>query len=449
MKNLHKKSLSAGLAVAMLVTGTLAWQSFNQTATNKVSGPGLVEEPGGRLHDDFDGKNKDVYVENYADEEDGVNVFARIRLDEYFEYGDYVDTDPVNSSNVTIIRGDKQNLSTPDRNDVTSWDTYLYQSTANGFEANSGNENIRTYRDLAFGGSTAYLPTFNKNVWNKDADINGTYESLTVNADLSITRYTDYDNYVFGMPAVSGTATYAVDSTDESNTGTTTDVEAHDIQNTAIASIMTMSDWVTAGKPIGDYWVYDIDGWAYYAKGIEPETASGLLLDEIEVILDPNAEWYYGIHVVAQMATAGDWGVEGSSNPDELGMYADGITPDGIILLNTIAANTAVTSINIVNIDQSVLTLSDLSVNQGTNLELGVLINVYNSAGSATETAVEWTISRESTVSSVTDIQIEAALDSNGVFSPTFDMIGDQYRIKVTSLFDSTKSNEIIVTVTN
>jgi len=65
-------------SAALLMGGTMAWQSINQTALNEAS---EVVNPGGRLHDDFNGTNKDIYVENFADEP----IFARIRLDEHFE----------------------------------------------------------------------------------------------------------------------------------------------------------------------------------------------------------------------------------------------------------------------------------------------------------------------------------------------------------------------------
>ena len=72
--------VAVSVAAALLLTGTFAWQSISQTALNEK-----IEEvnPGGRLHDDFDGTNKDVYVENFGD----TPIFARVRLDEYMEIG--------------------------------------------------------------------------------------------------------------------------------------------------------------------------------------------------------------------------------------------------------------------------------------------------------------------------------------------------------------------------
>ena len=74
-----RKVISAVAAVAVsaaiLLTGTFAWQSVSQTALNEKTG---TVNPGARLHDDFDGTNKDVYVENFMSEaEGGVPINAR------------------------------------------------------------------------------------------------------------------------------------------------------------------------------------------------------------------------------------------------------------------------------------------------------------------------------------------------------------------------------------
>ena len=45
------------LAAAVGFGGTLAWQNGNQVALNEAK---AEVNPGGRLHDDFDGTNKDV-----------------------------------------------------------------------------------------------------------------------------------------------------------------------------------------------------------------------------------------------------------------------------------------------------------------------------------------------------------------------------------------------------
>ena len=85
-KKIASAATAATLAAAILLSGTFAWQSISQTAKNQASG---YANPGGRLHDYFNGENKDVFVENFTDPDDnGVPIFARIRLDEYMEIGE-------------------------------------------------------------------------------------------------------------------------------------------------------------------------------------------------------------------------------------------------------------------------------------------------------------------------------------------------------------------------
>lgn len=77
-KKITTSVVAVATAAALLLGGTFAWQSISQTALNETD---ATINPGGRLHDDFNGENKDVYVENFADED----IFARVRLDEYLE----------------------------------------------------------------------------------------------------------------------------------------------------------------------------------------------------------------------------------------------------------------------------------------------------------------------------------------------------------------------------
>ena len=106
---------------------------------------------------------------------------------------------------------------------------------------------------------------------------------------------------------------------------------------------MTMQAWIDAGAKPGPYWVYDVDGWAYWAQAIQPGTSTGLLLDGIQLVTEPDDNWYYGINVVGQFATMGNWGsAEGSD-----GFFGDNAGPaptdNALFLLNQAAGlNTAI-----------------------------------------------------------------------------------------------------------
>ncbi len=166
MATKKRKLISAITAVAVsaaiLLGGTYAWQSISQQALNEK----IVEvNPGGRLHrgTNYDGTNKDVYVENFGD----TPIFARVRLDEYMEIGagaglktgapDY------DSKKATPVK-----VGT-DINDMSTWVTHIPGKTAE-------NDPFHKYVEWEMGGSTIYMPTFNKNKDSLKADINGTYE---------------------------------------------------------------------------------------------------------------------------------------------------------------------------------------------------------------------------------------------------------------------------------
>ena len=120
-----KKTLTAigavALAAVIALSGTFAWQSISQTALNEAA---AALNPGGRLHDDFDGRNKDVYVENFTDAADGTPIFARVRLDEYMELGleagkdrNLSSDEPLTATGLTVV-GEGAQI-----NDKTTWTT--------------------------------------------------------------------------------------------------------------------------------------------------------------------------------------------------------------------------------------------------------------------------------------------------------------------------------------
>ena len=102
------------------------------------------------------------------------------------------------------------------------------------------------------------------------------------------------------------------------NVNYTVNSETHTAKATQTATVLTMAEWKAQGAPVGPYWVYDTDGWAYWAQPILPGEATGLLLDGIELNEVIQDDWYYGINVVGQFSDGGDWGqAEGN------GFYTD------------------------------------------------------------------------------------------------------------------------------
>ena len=161
------------------------------------------------------------------------------------------------------------------------------------------------------GGQTVYMPTFNKNKDSLAADINGTYEGTAKGDD---THYDDYHAYRPGEQKTEDAIYDNDDNTiDEGNSAVNPDnitavEEQHTAKTTLNATVMTMQEWIDAGAKPGPYWVYDTDGWAYWAQAIEPDTSTGLLLNGLNQLSVPDDDWYYAINVVGQFASLGDWG---------------------------------------------------------------------------------------------------------------------------------------------
>ena len=94
-----------------------------------------------------------------------------------------------------------------------------------------------------------------------------------------------------------------------------------------------MAKWKEDGNQPGKYWVYDTDGWAYWAEAIQPGEATGLYSVKISLKQQMSDDWYYGINAVAQFATDDDLG----DDTEDTGFYEDGLTDDAYYLLMTAA----------------------------------------------------------------------------------------------------------------
>ena len=328
MQSKRKKQVSAVFAAVLVVvialTGTYAWRSISQTALNEAASGG---NPGGRLHDDFNGSNKDIYVENFGD----IPIFARIQLREYMETGKDagINKDDPNRDATPVLAG-------TDINDISTWTVHTLGDSHASFHSE--------YWKWTLGGETVFMPTFNKNKDSLAADINGTFAGPDGDPTTDNDRYGDYVNYTLGEQKT-GSAVYDADA-DEEDEGEAavegvdieTREETHAAKATQNATVLSMAEWKAQGAPRGKYWVYDTDGWAYWAEAIQPGEATGMLLDGIE--LQKNlTDWYYAIKVTAQFATADDLG----SKTDSDGFFQEGMTDDALLLLSGISGNPAVT----------------------------------------------------------------------------------------------------------
>ncbi len=315
-----------GLCITIMLTGTFAWQSISQYAKNEAMGE--MSNPGGRLHDDFNfnaGGNKDIYIENFTSQADGMPIIVRIRLYEYMEIGEDAGKNLEDADrDVTVKSGAGADINAP-----LTWDIFK-----------PGDTHYDCW-DWTLGGQTVYMPTFDKNKDSKDADINGSYEGV---APGDAIHYDDYISYALG-DKLTGIAKYDADDDNDTDEGNVTQVtEEHIAKETIAGTVMNMDDWVAAGAELGNYWVYDTDGWAYWANPLMPDTATGLLLSQIQLKETMTEKWYYGIYVESQMVTADEIADVAAAKAGKKGFYhkhtEDG---DGNCTDNECPGNTAQT----------------------------------------------------------------------------------------------------------
>ena len=332
-KQKRRRAVAATVAAAtILLGGTFAWTSISQQAKNEA----IVDiNPGGRLHDDFNGTNKDVYVENFNTGIDAVSIYARVRLDEYMEIGQDAGKDPAALTDRKLADPVK-GVGQFGKDKLYTWQPYKPGIDSLRNDANVSNE----YWTLHFGNvmkDKYYMPTFNKNKDSLEADINGTYEGSVDGDDIryddyieyGITstewdfEYFDWDSDIFPEPLDiqpeeamynGGVKDDASLPKDEADILKSKDLVEHEAKQISYAAeVIPMAVWLDENseyyQKTGPFWVYDDDGWAYWAQPIKPGETTGLLLDGIEMKHVPDDSWYYGINVVGQFVTASDLSV--------------------------------------------------------------------------------------------------------------------------------------------
>ncbi len=333
-RNRRKKAALAVALVALLaLAGTFAWANYTQTALNEAKSSA---QPGGRLHDDFTFKtaataNKDVYVENFndPDSDDGVPVYARVRFLEYMEKGPGAGSTTPGTNNASSVADTGVQAGT--RPQLTAKETW----TLHHFEPTASDEDykFRNYWDWDYAGSKFYMPTYNKNKDSLEADINGSMRDQRY--DSTLTTWVDEPYYNYRAYASAGIPDDKVDASDNLrdarydadtdlfdegtssvvNVNHTVQRERHESKETLGSEVISIDKWKSTdtanggkeGKP-GNFWVYDTDGWAYWANPINPGEATGLLLDNIAPKAAFGEDWYYGIDAQAQFVSYGEWG---------------------------------------------------------------------------------------------------------------------------------------------
>jgi len=270
-----------------MVAGTFAWTNFSAQITNIFFGEGRgnndggggnnsAGNPGGTLHNDFDpdGSDKEVYIENWGTED----LFVRIRLSEYMELGSGAGLMAEYNPETGELVSNPLNFAQPlisgaEINNTDTWEIHIPREDS--LDEGSDDLGFQKYWQLNMGGQKFYFPA------DENERTDGGFISNHSPARLTESCVNDY--------------------------GVETKL-------TRYAQVLTMAQWIYDGSRIGDYWVIDTDGWAYWASPLRSGEATGLLLNSVTRIEAPQLDYYYGIYVEAQMATRTGAEIDGFSN---------------------------------------------------------------------------------------------------------------------------------------
>ncbi|CEF51114.1 hypothetical protein RCG39_01210 [Lactococcus petauri] len=292
--------------LSLSVSGTFVFTNFGQ----RVLGITFHQAPpGARLHDDFEGfghltngsgrVNKDIYVENFSSRK----ILARVLLSEYMERGQGAGELTGNQARPLEGAGLEQAQLT----DHSSWAVVKPERASNSTMADFvtlylGDDNSRP---------KIFMPTFNQN--NHSAESNTTGDGREgqtggFNTDLGIPMPGTHDQWSEGQKHTSDLRTW--------DKAAEVEVVIPDVTHVAQATVqsdfggyMTLQEWQSTGKPTGNFWVHDDNGWLYWATWLPQRTATSLLLDALEVDFD-NKDTYYGLYAESDLATSedvGDW----------------------------------------------------------------------------------------------------------------------------------------------
>lgn len=285
------------LVTAFLLTGTYAWTDFKQHTTAPLNGG---EEVSTTLNDKFDPPDtwkagqtvdKKVSVTNAASSTE--NIYARLQLKEYMECCKPV---PVRDESnhiilfATYVDGTK-------KGEYMTWE----ESQAGGYNYTKYTVNQVDYartnnNELKNGiyGKAMYTPG--------NLEIFGTAAKAPHSEQLHSEQTTAecaYNVHKWDGSSIANTADGATD-------------KISDYISWALGSqVVSMSHWVTAGKPTGNFWILDeADGWVYWASALAPSESTSNILESVTLNVMPGSSFEYYIHIDMQTVTKdrlGDW----------------------------------------------------------------------------------------------------------------------------------------------
>ena len=333
-KKLLLAIVASALSVALALGGAFAWYDIAQHRVNKFRGTAEAEVT---LHDEFDGVNKHVFVENSGTS----TIYVRVRLDEYMQVGSTIFTmDTTKGWKVPDIRnrstwiphtfGDPTKIGDCGHTDTPGAGRFhdFYQWSMTGSSYEEGNFRAGTpgmvYDRLLPG--TELVETM------PDAD-----GKMRLRGDLSAADAAIMGNVAYGTMAPAQAPILLSSLSAVTPAGYATQlgrINAHlaspeprdPFDNTEPRDGTGMTDLAFYNVFVQGCWLLDDTappeaggGWAYWSlplKGIEYNAdgtinrygqATNLLLERVDLIQEPQDDWTYRIDVKLQAVTSNDF----------------------------------------------------------------------------------------------------------------------------------------------
>ena len=381
----RKRVVYAFLAIVLVVTSALfmreevsAQGNFFAEVSDFFAPRNTETLAGGRLHSHFEDNvswvygrqaNLDIFVENYmiteyrrlsdgsydlgldgqpvVVREMGEPIFVRVRLYEIIELLGGTDGETVIG---TIPAAG-------DMTQVATWAPRLPENVSDPYSDLF--RSLWTWEqntDPAHINQIWYVPTFNRNAYSQETDVRGaSFDPRSVEFPLNPNTNSTNIRHGTGLafPLAAGGllgGEWAESSTTHTSflyldhaTFSTQTLSAR--QTVLPTATILMEEWerLDENEQIGNFWVLDTDGWAYWSAPLYPGTSTGVLLDSVTSYMPADLTSFieeeptslrYNIHANSQMTTAAYWEMVFIEQQGDDGRAP--ITEAGIALMKTI-----------------------------------------------------------------------------------------------------------------
>ena len=320
MKNVFtRKKVAVAISIisimALLLSSTWAFIDFTQHKTNPMQGE---QQNSVTLLDEFttpedwkttDGPvKKEISVKNLSTSVDP--MFVRVQLKEYFELAEF---EPVKDSTDTIILF-ATHADGPKKGEYITWAEklaeypdydydycYVEKDTIGGKEyaiTKSAEERDGIY------GKPMYVLGDVKVFF--DSDQGGAPTKSDKPGEPHKIQYPDHPECKYNIHKWGETITDECPECEIKKDGDMSKENIHEYIKWNLGyDVKTMQEWIDSGAELGEFWIVDIDGWAYWANPLFPGTSTAMIMQSLELLKNPG-RFEYQIHVDMEALTLED-----------------------------------------------------------------------------------------------------------------------------------------------